>query len=76
MPGFCKRLRNLLSDGDLVLIGFDLRKDPKKILAAYDDSEGFTNQFNLNLLRRINRELNANFNLEDFEHYAMYYPDS
>lgn len=76
MPGFCKKLRGLLSDGDMVLIGFDLKKDPKKILAAYDDSEGFTNQFNLNLLRRINRELHANFDLENFEHYAMYDPDS
>lgn len=76
MPEFCKKLRNLLSDGDMVLIGFDLKKDPKKILAAYNDSEGFTNQFNLNLLRRINRELKANFNLKNFEHYAMYDPDS
>ena len=76
IPEFCKKLRNLLFDGDMVLIGFDLKKDPKKILAAYDDSEGFTNQFNLNLLRRINRELNANFNLKNFEHYAMYDPDS
>lgn len=76
MPEFCKKLRNLLSDGDMVLIGFDLKKDPKKVLAAYNDSEGFTNQFNLNLLRRINRELKANFNLKNFEHYAMYDPDS
>lgn len=76
MPEFCKKLRSLLSEGDMVLIGFDLKKDPKKILAAYDDSEGFTNEFNLNLLRRINRELNANFNLKNFEHYAMYDPDS
>jgi dimethylhistidine N-methyltransferase len=76
MPAFCKKLRNQLSEGDMVLIGFDLKKDPKKILAAYDDSEGFTSQFNLNLLRRINNELNANFNLGNFEHYAMYDPDS
>ncbi|HET7115823.1 MAG TPA: L-histidine N(alpha)-methyltransferase [Hanamia sp.] len=76
MPEFCKKLRNLLSDGDMVLIGFDLKKDPKKILAAYNDSKGFTSQFNLNLLKRINNELNANFNLENFEHYAMYDPDS
>jgi len=76
MPVFCKKLRGLLSDGDLVLIGFDLKKDPKKILAAYNDSEGITNQFNLNLLRRINSELNAGFHLNNFEHYAMYDPDS
>ena len=76
MPLFCKKLRSLLSDGDMVLIGFDLKKDPKKILAAYNDSEGITNQFNLNLLQRINSELNADFNLNNFEHYAMYDPDS
>lgn len=76
MPAFCKRLRSFLSDGDMVLIGFDLKKDPKKILAAYNDSEGITSQFNLNLLRRINSELNAEFNLNNFEHYAMYDPGS
>ena len=76
MPAFCKKLRSLLSDGDMVLIGFDLKKDPKKILAAYDDAEGFTSRFNLNLLRRINNEFNAGFNLNNFEHYAMYDPDS
>lgn len=76
MPAFCKKLRSLLSEGDMVLIGFDLKKDPEKILAAYDDSEGFTKQFNLNLLRRINNELNADFDLNNFKHYAMYDPDS
>ena len=76
MPAFCKKLRRLLSKGDMVLIGFDLKKDPKKILAAYDDSEDFTSQFNLNLLIRINNELGANFDLNNFEHYATYDPDS
>ncbi len=76
MPVFCKKLRSLLSYGDTVLIGFDLKKDPKKILAAYDDAEGFTSQFNLNLLRRINNEFNAGFNLNNFEHYPTYDPDS
>ncbi|MEO6838172.1 MAG: L-histidine N(alpha)-methyltransferase [Ginsengibacter sp.] len=76
MPAFCKKLRSLLSEGDMVLIGFDLKKDPKKILAAYDDSEGFTRQFNLNLLHRINIELGSDFDLNNFKHYAMYDPDS
>jgi L-histidine Nalpha-methyltransferase len=76
MPVFCKKLHSLLSDGDMVLIGFDLKKDPKKILAAYDDAEGFTSRFNLNLLRRINNEFNAGFDLNNFEHYATYDPDS
>lgn len=75
-PGFCKKLRGLLSKDDEVIIGFDLKKNPKKILAAYNDASGFTRDFNLNLLRRINRELNANFDLTSFEHYATYDPDS
>jgi L-histidine N-alpha-methyltransferase len=76
MPDFCKKLRGLLSQDDMVLIGFDLKKNPKKILAAYNDREGFTTQFNLNLLTRINTELNGNFDLENFEHYATYDPES
>ena len=75
MPVFCKKLHNLLSGADLVLIGFDLKKNPKKILAAYNDESGFTREFNLNLLKRINKELNANFDLKNFEHYATYDPD-
>ncbi|MEO5907869.1 MAG: L-histidine N(alpha)-methyltransferase [Ginsengibacter sp.] len=76
MRTFCKNLRSLLLDDDLVLIGFDLKKDPRKILAAYNDDAGFTTQFNLNLLTRINKELNANFDLNNFEHYATYDPGS
>jgi dimethylhistidine N-methyltransferase len=76
MPQFCTRLRNELSEGDLVLIGFDLKKHPRKIRNAYDDAQGFTRQFNLNLLSRMNRELNANFNIEQFDHYASYDPDN
>ncbi|MEO6813270.1 MAG: L-histidine N(alpha)-methyltransferase [Ginsengibacter sp.] len=76
MPEFCKNLNGLLSKDDLILIGFDLKKNPDKILAAYNDKEGFTTNFNLNLLRRINRELNADFNINAFEHYATYDPDS
>jgi dimethylhistidine N-methyltransferase len=74
MPKFLSRLRNSLSTGDLVLIGFDLKKNPKKILAAYDDAKGYTRAFNLNLLHRINKELNGNFIPDHFEHYAMYDP--
>ena len=76
MPKFFRNLQDLLSEDDLVLIGFDLKKDPKKILAAYDDNEGFTTQFNLNLLDRINKELDANFDINNFEHYATYDPGS
>jgi len=76
MPVFLKKLRDSLSKGDMVLIGFDLRKNPRKIVAAYNDSEGYTKEFNLNLLSRINKELKGNFAEGNFEHYAMYDPSS
>lgn len=73
---FCRNLQDLLSPGDLVIIGFDLKKNPHTILKAYTDSEGITEKFNLNLLHRINRELGANFNPDQFEHYQSYDPIS
>ncbi|MVN22799.1 L-histidine N(alpha)-methyltransferase [Mucilaginibacter arboris] len=73
---FCAALRQQLSPGDLALIGFDLKKNPKTILAAYDDAAGITKNFNLNLLKRINNELNVNFKLNQFDHYATYDPES
>ncbi|MEO8765698.1 MAG: L-histidine N(alpha)-methyltransferase [Ginsengibacter sp.] len=73
-PLFCKELRSQLSEGDMVLIGIDLVKNPKQILAAYNDSNGFTREFNLNLLTRINKELNADFVIEAFEHFPTYDP--
>ena len=73
---FCKTLREHLSEGDMVLMGFDLKKNPKTVLAAYNDSEGITKRFNLNLLERINRELHADFKLSKFDHYATYDPES
>lgn len=76
MPQFCKGLQSQLSDGDLVLIGFDLKKHPRKIRDAYDDAHGITRQFNLNLLSRINSELNGDFNIDQFDHYASYDPDT
>ena len=57
-----------------MLIGFDLKKDPDKILAAYNDTEGVTRDFNLNLLRRINKELAADFDLNQFIHNPVYDP--
>ncbi len=72
--GFCKEVRQHLSPGDLLLIGIDLRKNPKTVLAAYNDKEGITKQFNLNLLHRINNELGADFNISAFEHYPTYDP--
>lgn len=57
-----------------VLIGVDLAKDPEVLKAAYDDSEGVTAEFNLNLLRRLNRDLDADFDLNGFRHQARYVP--
>ena len=59
------------SDGGL-LIGIDLQKDPAVIRAAYNDELGVTAEFNLNLLRRINSELGADFDVDQFEHLAIY----
>ena len=55
-----------------LLIGVDLRKDPAVLHSAYNDSQGVTAAFNLNVLRRLNRELGANFALEQFRHEAIY----
>jgi len=71
---FFRNLRAVMNENDLLLVGFDLQKDPRVILRAYDDSQGITAAFNLNLLTRINRDLGANFNLENFSHYAIYLP--
>lgn len=71
---FCKKLRALLNKEDLLLIGFDLKKHPKIIRQAYHDANGYTRDFNLNLLKRINKELGANFNIDAFEHYPSYDP--
>ncbi len=73
---FFSRLGSMLQKGDQVLIGFDLRKDPETILAAYNDPAGITGEFNLNLLRRINRELDADFDIEAFYHYPLYDPEN
>ncbi|MCC8424709.1 L-histidine N(alpha)-methyltransferase [Mucilaginibacter sp. UR6-11] len=73
---FCKELRHHLAPGDMALIGFDLKKSPKTILAAYNDKGGITKKFNFNLLHRINRELDANFDVNRFDHYPMYDPET
>ncbi len=69
---FLKALKACLSPGDLLLMGFDLKKDPEIILAAYNDNAGITRRFNLNLLQRINVTLGADFNLAEFAHQPQY----
>lgn len=69
---FLQQLWSALSPGDRVLVGFDLKKDIELLLAAYNDREGVTAEFNLNLLDRINQELGANFDRRGFRHFATY----
>lgn len=73
---FLSELFSNLKSGDRVLLGCDLKKDPHTILQAYNDPGGITKAFNLNVLRRINRELGGQFNLESFDHYPLYDPES
>jgi dimethylhistidine N-methyltransferase len=69
---FLHNLWNALNDGDIAVIGFDLKKDIDLMLKAYNDSEGITAEFNLNLLRRINQELGGNFDLNKFQFHSSY----
>ncbi|CAM4101761.1 L-histidine N(alpha)-methyltransferase [Flavobacterium antarcticum] len=71
---FLRKLYDEIQSDDVVLIGFDLKKNPHTILKAYNDSEGITREFNLNLLDRINQELAANFDRSKFEHFPIYNP--
>jgi dimethylhistidine N-methyltransferase len=73
---FLSDLRASLLPDDLLMIGFDLKKDPNRIRAAYNDASGVTRDFNLNLLRRINREFRADFDLNHFQHEPSYDPSS
>ncbi|MDH3710463.1 MAG: L-histidine N(alpha)-methyltransferase [Cyclobacteriaceae bacterium] len=73
---FLKRLAEILTRGDHLLLGVDLKKDPKVIASAYNDSKGVTAAFNLNLLERINRELGGNFDLSTFVHRPTYNPSN
>ena len=69
---FLIHARALLGAGSLFLIGYDLKKDEAILNAAYDDREGVTAAFNLNLLARVNRELGGDFDLSAFAHRAPY----
>jgi uncharacterized SAM-dependent methyltransferase len=67
---FLTKVRRILQPGDSLLLGTDLEKSRAQLIAAYDDELGVTAAFNLNVLARINRELDADFNLAEFEHVA------
>jgi L-histidine N-alpha-methyltransferase len=69
---FLREIARLLGPDDHLLMGTDLVKDPQVLTRAYDDAEGVTAEFNRNLLRVLNRELQADFDPEDFEHVALF----
>jgi L-histidine N-alpha-methyltransferase len=72
---FLRQMRGILRTGDALLLGTDLAKPIHQLLDAYDDPLGVTAAFNLNLLARINRELDADFILQQFEHVARFNQD-
>jgi L-histidine Nalpha-methyltransferase len=74
--GFVRDMSSQLSVKDLVVIGFDLKKDPSIIEAAYNDEAGVTRAFNLNVLTRLNETLGAKFDLSLFQHYPSYNPET
>ena len=67
-----RRMSRMLGPQGGLLIGIDLQKDPEIIEAAYNDADGITDEFNLNLLHRLNRELDADFEVDEFRHDAVY----
>jgi len=69
---FLKNIFSMMKPGDLFLIGLDLVKDKHILESAYDDSADITAQFNLNVLSRINNELDGDFDLSKFSHYSIY----
>ena len=69
---FLRHTAQILGRGAILIVGTDLQKDNRILNAAYNDAAGVTRAFNLNLLTRINRELDGKFDLESFEHHAFY----
>ena len=73
---FLREIRKTLGPGGSLILGVDRRKDPTILTAAYNDSAGVTARFNLNALERLNRELDADFDLGKFAHYAFFNEDA
>jgi dimethylhistidine N-methyltransferase len=69
---FLRQTAAIMQPEDVLLLGLDLKKSAALLVPAYDDRQGVTAAFNLNLLHRINRELGGNFDLQHFEHVALY----
>jgi dimethylhistidine N-methyltransferase len=73
---FLRNIQEAMTAEDMLFIGFDQKKNPQKILDAYNDAAGITEAFNKNLLTRINKELGADFNPDNFIHWETYDPES
>lgn len=71
-----KKFNAGMNIGDMLLMGMDLKKNPRIIQRAYDDAQGITKAFNMNLLNRINDELGADIKLDQFDFYSNYNPDN
>lgn len=71
---FLEKVSHKMKEGDLLIVGFDLKKAERILYKAYNDAQGLTAAFNLNLLSRLNREFGADFNLENFKHVEIYNP--
>lgn len=71
---FLRKLSSMMTSRDKLFLGLDLKKDPEIIRKAYDDAAGHTRDFNLNLLERFNRELDADFDIRYFRHTPVYDP--
>jgi L-histidine Nalpha-methyltransferase len=69
---FLRRMAAIMGPEDVFLLGIDLKKSPDILVPAYDDAQGVTAAFNLNVLHRINRELGGQFDVQTFEHVALY----
>jgi len=73
---FLKKIKEVMSSKDLLFMGFDQKKNPLTIQNAYADSQGVTQEFNRNLLHRINKEMDGNFPVDNFEHWESYDPET
>ena len=73
---FLSQLQEVMGDNDLLFIGFDQKKNPQMILDAYNDPAGITEEFNKNLLKRINDELGGDFDPDNFLHWEVYDPET
>lgn len=73
---FLKNVQELMQDDDLLFVGFDMKKNPQTIMDAYNDPNGITAAFNKNVLTRVNRELDGNFDLDKFRHWEVYDPET